>query len=100
MSSTVRAQRAAAWTTAIWLLVTDAHAIGSAQQDPPGQTMTLRMIVVSSAEAAQRIVERLNGGEGFLALAQAESTSPGAHSGGGLGNLTLSQLLPEPPRVL
>jgi tetratricopeptide (TPR) repeat protein len=100
MSSTVRAQMAAALTTAIWLLVTYGHAIGSAQQDPPGQTMTLRMIVVSSAEAAQRIVERLNGGESFVALAKAESISPGADSGGWLGNVTLSQLRPEARRVL
>ena len=54
--------------------------------------MTLRVIVVDSAEEAQRIVIRLNGGEDFVALAQAESIDPTRSAGGLLGKVTLSTL--------
>ena len=56
--------------------------------------MTLRVIVVDSEEEARRIVARLNGGENFVALAQAESIDPTAGAGGLLGKVTLSTLPP------
>ena len=73
----VRANRAA------WLLVLGAllsfevrprtHQLaGGAAQSTPSDEVTLRVIVVDSAEEAQRLVTRLNRGEDFLALAQAE----------------------------
>jgi tetratricopeptide (TPR) repeat protein len=65
----------------------------SVQNTPSGE-VTLRVIVVSSAEEAQRIVVRLNGGENFVALAQAESNDPTADAGGLLGKVTLSTLPP------
>jgi tetratricopeptide (TPR) repeat protein len=75
-------------------LVGLAHLAGSAQ-DPSRQTVTLRTIVVSSADAAQRIVERLNRGESFVLVAKAESTAPSAENGGWLGQVSLLQLRPD-----
>ena len=69
-------------------------ALGPAQ-DPSGQALTLRMIVVTSDEAAQRIVERLKAGDSFAAIAKAESTAPSADLGGWLGKLPVAQLRPE-----
>jgi tetratricopeptide (TPR) repeat protein len=56
--------------------------------------VTLRVIVVDSAEKAQRILTRLHGGEDFIALAQAESIDPTGDAGGFLGKVTLSTLPP------
>jgi hypothetical protein len=56
--------------------------------------VTLRVIVVDSQEEAQRVVMRLNSGEDFVALAQAESIDPTGNAGGLLGRLTLSTLPP------
>ncbi len=93
MRSRARLSIAASLTAAIALLIDSGHAAGSVQD--PAEAVTLRMIVVSSAEAAQRIVERLNGGESFAALAKTESTGPSADGGGWLGKVPLSQLRPE-----
>jgi tetratricopeptide (TPR) repeat protein len=74
-------------------------AVGSAQQ-PSDAAVTLRMIAVTSEEAAQRIIERLNRGESFAALAKTESTAPSADAGGWLGKVPMSQLRPEVRRAL
>ena len=90
---------------AIWLLVLGALAASeirsrslqlSAQpyHSSSSDEVTLRVIVVDSAEKAQRIVTRLNAGENFIALAQAESIDPTAAAGGLLGKLALSTLPP------
>jgi tetratricopeptide (TPR) repeat protein len=63
-------------------------------QVTPSDEVTLRVIVVDSAEQAQRIVARLNGGEDFIALARAESIDPTAGAGGFLGRVTRSTLPP------
>jgi hypothetical protein len=65
----------------------------SAPNTPSGE-LTLRVIVVNSAEEAHRIVARLNGGENFVAVAQAESIDPTADTGGLLGRVTLAALPP------
>ncbi len=61
-------------------------------QIAPPDEVTLRVIVVDSADKAQRVVTRLNGGENFMALARAESIDPTATAGGFLGKVTLSTL--------
>ena len=61
------------------------------QLTPAGE-VTLRVIVVKTAEKAQRVVARLNGGDNFIALAQAESIDPTAAGGGLLGRFGLSTL--------
>ncbi|MGH9147158.1 MAG: FG-GAP-like repeat-containing protein, partial [Vicinamibacterales bacterium] len=61
-------------------------------QIAPLDEVTLRVIVVDSAEKAQRVVTRLNGGEDFIALARAESIDPTSAAGGFLGRVTLSTL--------
>jgi tetratricopeptide (TPR) repeat protein len=90
---------------AIWLLVLGALAFaevrprthqlsGGAGQSTPSDEAILRVIVVDSAEEAQRIVTRLNGGEDFIAVAQASSIDPTGNAGGLLGRVTLSTLPP------
>jgi tetratricopeptide (TPR) repeat protein len=58
----------------------------------PAGDVILRVIVVKSAEEAERIVARLNRGENFVALAKEESIDPTADAGGLLGRVTLSTL--------
>lgn len=58
-------------------------------------TLTLRIIVASSFDEARRIIDRLNRGENFVALAKAESIDPSAGDGGLLGRVTLATLRPE-----
>lgn len=60
----------------------------------PADEVTLRVIVVETAEKAERIVDRLNGGEDFIALARAESIDPTAEAGGLLGRVKLAILPP------
>jgi tetratricopeptide (TPR) repeat protein len=90
---------------AIWLLVIGALAaseIRSRSLQLPAQPVplsssdevTLRVIVVDSAEKAQRMITRLHAGENFITLAQAESIDPTAAAGGLLGRLALSTLPP------
>jgi tetratricopeptide (TPR) repeat protein len=90
---------------AIWLLVLGALAVSeirtrtlqlSAQPAQPSSSdeVTLRVVVVDSAEKAQRMIARLRAGENFITLAQAESIDPTATAGGLLGRLALSTLPP------
>ncbi|RPH56541.1 MAG: hypothetical protein EHM89_15295, partial [Acidobacteria bacterium] len=67
---------------------------GGPAQVTPSDEVPLRVIVVDSAEKAQRILTRLKSGENFIALAQAESIDPTAAAGGLLGRVTLSTLPP------
>jgi peptidyl-prolyl cis-trans isomerase C len=90
---------------AVWLVVlgalaasgirprTDQLPAGPAQVTPSND-VTLRVIVVDSAEKAQGIVARLNGGENFVAVAQAESIDPTGGTGGLLGKVARSTLPP------
>jgi tetratricopeptide (TPR) repeat protein len=94
MTSPLRLLVATALTMATSLLVGLGQVIGSAQE-LSAQSMTLRVIVVTSEDAARRIAERLKAGESFAALAKAESTAPSADIGGWLGKLPLAQLRPE-----
>jgi hypothetical protein len=63
-------------------------------QVTPSNEVTLRVIVVDSEEQARRMVVRLNNGENFIAIAQAESIDPTAAAGGFVGRVTLSTLPP------
>ena len=58
-------------------------------------TRSLRIIVSDSADEAARIVERLERGENFVAIAKSESIDPSAEVGGLLGRVELSSLRPE-----
>ena len=91
---------------AIWLIVLVALAVSETpsrtqqispaipEQAAPSDEVTLRVIVVDSAEEAQSIVTRLKGGEDFIALAHGESIDPTANTGGLLGKLAMSALPP------
>src|SRR5687768_7769292 len=69
------------------------QALPSSQADD--RQVTFRIIIVSSDEAAQRIVEQLAGGANFVALAGAQSIDPSARNGGLIGPVALSALRPE-----
>ncbi len=64
-------------------------------QNPPSEEVTLQIIVVSSPEDAQRVVDRLQKGEDFAALAKRESIDSTADDGGLMGKVSLSMLRPE-----
>jgi tetratricopeptide (TPR) repeat protein len=55
----------------------------------------LRIIVVSTADQAQQILERLKKGEDFAVLAKEKSTDPTADSGGYMGTMDPAMLRPE-----
>jgi hypothetical protein len=57
--------------------------------------VTLRIIVVSSADEAERVVGRLKNGENAVALAAKVSIDATADNGGLLGPIALSALRPE-----
>lgn len=57
--------------------------------------VTLRLIVVASADEARRVVEKLRQGESFVTLARSVSIDPTADSGGLLGKVSLATLRPE-----
>ena len=61
----------------------------------PENELNLRIIVVGSQEAAERLLQKLAQGESFVTLARAESLDPSAGNGGLLGRLALSSLRPE-----
>ena len=88
------------WLLVLGALVTSGIRSGTQQISPvpaqatPSDEVTLRVIVVDSADEAQNLVTRLMGGEDFIALANAESIDPTANTGGLLGKLTLSTLPP------
>ena len=96
--------RTKTWTAALsvcaacWIVASSAaggafrlRATGA--QDEPA--VTLRMIVVASADAADRVLARLAAGESFAVIARTQSIAPNAEAGGWLGRLPLSQLRPE-----
>jgi hypothetical protein len=57
--------------------------------------VTLRIVVVSTADEAQRVAERLARGENFVTLAREVSIDTTAVSGGLIGKVSLSALRPE-----
>ena len=90
--NTVKQPRGAAGLSrgrAPWLLGTAfiITALGPAfpQQPGPQDRISFRIIVVETAEAAAQVLQRLNGGENFLALAERISGEPSAGNGGLVG---------------
>ena len=78
------------------LVAAASFAFLQASQSPsaPDQ-LTLRIIVVSSADEAARIAQRLAAGENFIALAAKVSLDASADKGGLLGRVSPSTLRPE-----
>jgi tetratricopeptide (TPR) repeat protein len=71
-----------------------APARSATQQSSPPQ-LNLQVIVVDSPDKAHKILERLQQGEDFAAIAQKESIDPSASEGGYLGLIDLSTMRPE-----
>jgi len=69
-----------------------ASRVGAQDADP---SITLRIIVVNSADAAQAALDRLHAGESFALLAKAASTAPSADDGGWLGRQRVADLRPD-----
>src|ERR1700674_393553 len=67
----------------------------SAGSSVPAGEITLRIIVVSSAEEAERILERLKQGQDFAVLARLKSIDSTADEGGLMGKIAPSLLRPE-----
>src|SRR6266436_5218123 len=65
-----------------------------AGQDPP-TTIELRIIVVSSQAEAEQLLQRLQTGEDFAALARQKSIDPSASDGGSLGRVDPETLRTE-----
>jgi tetratricopeptide (TPR) repeat protein len=63
--------------------------------DSQSDQVSLRIIVVSTQEEAQRIADRLKNGEDFAVLAKEKSSDPTADSGGYMGTLDPSSLRTE-----
>jgi hypothetical protein len=81
-------------TTAGLLILADRPAARGPQSSAES-TVTLRILVVGTAEGAELLRGRIAAGESFAVVARAESTDPTAPAGGWLGRLPVSQLRPE-----
>ena len=66
-----------------------------ASSSVPAGEVTLRIIVVSSPEEAERILDRLKQGQDFALLAKIKSIDSTADDGGLMGKIALSMLRPE-----
>jgi tetratricopeptide (TPR) repeat protein len=94
MSSTRRLVLALIATT----MVSAPRAFPQASRSVPrsaADEVTLRIIVVGSADEAQRVVQQLTSGESFIELARRVSLDATAENGGLLGRMALSALRPE-----
>jgi hypothetical protein len=65
------------------------------QPSAPDDELTLRVIVLGTADEARRIVDELHSGGNFVLLARQHSLDPSASNGGLLGPMRLSALRPE-----
>jgi tetratricopeptide (TPR) repeat protein len=77
------------------LIVSCAATAGQSESPSASDEVTLRIVVVSSAEAAQLVADRLHNGEDFSMLAKQESIDATSDEGGLMGKVNLSMLRPE-----
>lgn len=77
------------------LLLLEALLSAGFAQNSPSSNPGLRIIVASSAEQAQGILERLKKGEDFAALAKQKSVDATADDGGYMGRVDPATLRPE-----
>jgi hypothetical protein len=74
--------------------------VASQPQAPPSPTISFRIIVVESQDAAERVLEQLKNGENIVALAARISVDRSASRGGLVGPVPISELRPEIRNVL
>ena len=77
------------------LCVTALAPVASQPQAPPSPTISFRIIVVESQDAAERVLEQLKNGENIVALAARISVDRSASRGGLVGPVPISELRPE-----
>ena len=75
-----------------WALKVGNWNLIAAQLPQSADQVSFRIIVVSSADRAAQIADRLKQGADFSTLAQAESLDPSAKQGGLIGPIALSEL--------
>ena len=75
-------------------------ALAPVLSQPAQTTISFRIIVLDSQDAAERILSRLRNGENFVALATEVSEDPSASNGGLVGPLPVSDLRPQIRTVL
>ncbi len=80
------------WVLGLGLWSRTTHAIQTNSSD---SQVVFRIIVVSSAEKAQQVRDRVAGGANFVDIARAESSDPSADQGGLIGPVALSELREE-----
>jgi tetratricopeptide (TPR) repeat protein len=76
----------------LWALVATGAQLSQA---PAEAQVTFRIIVASSADRAEQVVERLKQGADFATLARSDSLDPSAADGGLIGPIALSELRAE-----
>ncbi len=81
-------------------LAASAIALGAAVQAAQDSQVSFRIIVVSSADRAAQVIERLKQGADFATLARTESLDPSAARGGLIGPIALSELRGDLQRAL
>ena len=89
--------RSLPWRTA-FIVVAAGLALAGARSraaQSPADLVTFRIIVVSSIDRAERVVEQLTVGGDFIALARSESIDPSADAGGLIGPVERAALRPE-----
>src|SRR5262245_10867310 len=69
--------------------------LGRAWAQTSDASVTLRIVVLSTNEAAEAVLARLKAGESFAMLARSTSMAPSADDGGWLGKQRLADLRPE-----
>lgn len=62
---------------------------------PKSEEVSARHILVKTEEEAKAIIEELDGGADFVALAKSKSTGPSGPNGGDLGYFGKGQMVPE-----
>ena len=87
------------WRLVVLVALVLAPGVVSSRRDLRAQAapdqVTFRMIVVSSAGAAQQVLDRVRAGADFASLARTDSIDPSADAGGLIGPVSRAELRPE-----
>ena len=82
------------------LCLAAASRVISQQQTARPESISFRIIVVETEDAANSLIDRLMKGENFVALARSVSVDPSATNGGLVGPVAIADLRPQIRSVL
>jgi hypothetical protein len=91
--------RRLAFAVAVLSLVAVSRVV-SQRQPTQSETISFRIIVVETEDAAKSLIDRLMKGENFVALARSVSVDPSAANGGLVGPVAIADLRPQIRSVL